>query len=76
MEKSRPYPRQSWSVQAFSKNVFAGPIVDVDDFNVLIVRDCDGKPVFALVRMHDRGFMQSDASQKDWATFCRLHGIS
>ena len=72
----KPFPRETWSVQGYSKNVLAGPLFDIDDMDQLVVRDCEGNPVFALVRMHDRGFMQSDASQKDWTTFCRLHGIS
>lgn len=76
MPAIRPYPRKSWSVQGFSRNVFAGPLFDVDDAEKIIVRDCDGKPLFALVRMHDRGFVQCDESQPDWDTFCRLHGIS
>jgi hypothetical protein len=76
MAKERPYPRNSWSVQGYSSNILDGPLFDVDDMSKLVVRDCDGKPVFALIRMHDRGFMQSDASQSDWQTFCRLHGVS
>ena len=73
---TKPFPRESWSVQGYSTNILAGPIFDVDDFNKLIVRNCEGVPVFALVRMHERGMVQSDASQKDWDVFCRLHGIS
>lgn len=76
MAEPRPYPRQTWSVQGYSKNILAGPLFDVDDVDKLIVRDCEGNPVFAMLRIHDRGFIQSDASQKDWQTFCRLHGIS
>lgn len=76
MQNREPYPRKSWSVQGYSRNILAGPLFDVDDFDKLIVRDCDGNPVFAMVRMHDRGMMQSDASQEDWGNFCRLHGIS
>ena len=76
MAEVRPYPRNSWSVQGYSKNILACPLFDSDDVEKIIVRDCEGKPVFAMIRMHDRGFMQSDASQEDWQTFCRLHGIS
>lgn len=76
MPKTRPFPRETWSVQGYSPNVLAGPVFDVDDIDKIIVRNKEGKPVFAMVRLGDTGFTQCDMSEPDWDTFCRLRGIS
>lgn len=72
----RPFPRKSWSVQGYTNNILAPPLFDYDDIHKIVIRNCDGKPVFALLRNGERGFFECDASQPDWDNFCRTKGIS
>ena len=70
MPDIRPFPRKCWSVQGYSDNVLQPPLFDVDDVKKIVLRNRDGKPVFALVRLGDNGFAECDASQPDWENFC------
>lgn len=71
----KPFPRKSWSVQGYSKDILRGPLFDVDDVDKIVVRDKNGKPVVAIVKINDDVFIEGDASQKDWESFCLSRGI-
>lgn len=71
-----PYPRKSWSIQVHRGSILEPPVLDADDVDKVVVRNRDGVPAIALVRVHGGAWGVSMATDDDWAKVCALHGIS
>lgn len=72
----RPFPRDAWSVQVLKRDMFEKPVVDIDDAYKVVVRNRDGVPAMALVRVNGTAWAFSMATDDDWPSVCKQYGIS
>lgn len=67
--------RSGWTVQVLTGNMFDKPLYETADASRVVVRNEDGIPAMAFVKMSDSVWASSMATDDDWASVCARYGI-
>ena len=66
---------REWTVQVLTGSMFDKPLFETKGASKVVVRNADGIPAMAFVKISDSAWASSMATDEDWKSVCIRYGI-